>query len=331
MEQVIELTTEDDIVAIRSKLEMSEARRVLMVAPGGNETLHSLVNMKLLARAADNLNIQLALVTGNARMRDMAKEAGLKTYSSEWWARRTGFVGGAAEKAAANESLPPQLHVLETPTPPRVRIEDKKLVLVVGSGRVSIWQHLLSILLIGLLGLAVVMLIFVLAPKARVTVTPQVEVISTEITVTADPAPDVTRIDVENNRIPARPVQVELTLFAEIPTIDKEAAPTDFARGSLVLFNRTQDEQIIPISTTVRTSSGVPIEFITTQTATIPAGTGATTTTAIIAREPGPEGNVSSGQINRFANPTLGLLARVINEAPTLGGAVKQAGVVTEG
>jgi hypothetical protein len=330
MEKIIELATEDDIVAIRSKLEMSDARRVLMVVPGGNETLRSLVNIKLLARSADKLNIQLALITVNARMRDMAREAGLKTYSSKWWAQRTGFVGGAAKKAEPAESLPPQLHVLETPTPPRVRIEGKKLVLVVGNERVSIWQHLLSIVLIGLLGLAVVLLVFTLAPKAKVTVTPQVEVISTELTVTADPAPEVTGIDAENNLIPARPVQVELTLFAEIPTIDKEAAPTDFATGSVVFFNRTQDEQIIPISTTLRTSSGVPIEFMTTQTTTIPAGTGATTSMAVIAVEPGPTGNVPSGQINRFVNPTQGLLARVINEAPTFGGAVRQAGVVTE-
>ncbi|MFQ5578796.1 MAG: baseplate J/gp47 family protein, partial [Anaerolineae bacterium] len=105
--------------------------------------------------------------------------------------------------------------------------------------------------------------------------------------------------------------------------------PVDFAAGTVVIFNRTQDEQIVPVSTTLRTSSGVPVEFMTTLTATVPAGTGATTSTTIIALEPGPRGNVPAGQINRFTNPSLGLLVRVINESPTTGGSVRQAGVVT--
>ncbi len=330
MEQIIQLASDDDIISIKSRLEWVEARRVLLVVPGKNETLCNLVNMKLLARTADTLNIQLALATQHPHTRDMAKEAGIKTFATEWIARRMGFISDMAEKPEPEKTLPPQLHVLETPAPPRVRIKDKKLVLVIGSSRVGILQHLGSIILVGILGLALVLLVFALAPKAIVTLTPQVERISTELIVTADPAPEVTVVDSENNIIPARPVQVELTIFDEVQTIDTEAAPVDLAVGAVVFFNRTQDQQIIPISTTLRTSSGVPIEFVTTQTATIPAGTGATTTTPIVAVEPGPSGNVPAGQINRFVNPTLALLARVINEAPTSGGSVRQAGVVTE-
>jgi hypothetical protein len=45
--------------------------------------------------------------------------------------------------------------------------------------------------------------------------------------------------------------------------------------------------------------------------------------------KPGSGSNVPSGQINRFANPSLGLLVRVINDVPIGGGSVRQAGVVT--
>jgi len=330
MEQIIQLAPDDDIVSIKSRLEWVEARRVLLVVPGKNKTLHNLVNMKLLARTADALNIQLAVATQHAQTRDLAKAAGLKAFATEWLARQTGFISGTVEKVEAQEMLPPQVRVPESPAPPRVRIKDKKLVLVIGSGRVSILQHLGSIVLVGLLGLVLVLLVFALAPKATVTLTPQVEIISTELTVTADPAPEVTTVDAENNIIPARPVQVELTIFDEVQTIDTEAAPVDFAAGSVIFFNRTRDEQTIPVSTTLRTSSGVPIEFITTQETIIPAGPGATANAPIVAAAPGPAGNVPADQINRFANSTLALLARVINETPTGGGSVRQAGVVTE-
>ena len=330
MEQIIQLALDDDIFSIQSRLEWAEARQIVLVIPPKNKALRNLVHMKMLARQADALNLDLTLVTQHTYTRDLAKEAGIKTFATEWLAQRTGYISETAAKIAPEETTSPKVQGLEAPSPPRVRIQDRKLVLVVGRGRVNIWQQLGALLLVGLLGLVVVLLVLVLAPQATVYVTPRIDLISTELILTADPAPEVTTIDPANNIIPAKPVQVELTLFDSVPTINTEAAPVDFAVGSVVFFNRTQDVQRLPISTTLRTSSGVPIEFITTHTTTIPAGTGATTVTNIIAVEPGPSGNVSAGQINRFAVPTLGLLARVINETATSGGSVRQAGVVTE-
>lgn len=329
MEEIIQLAPDDDITSIKTRLEWVDARRVLMVVPRKNKTLRSLVSQKVLARTADTLNIELALVTQDIKTRDSAKQAGIKTYATEWIARKLGFISPVAEKSSPEKTAPPQLQLIETPSPAKVRIKNKKLVVVVGSGRIGFLQQLVSLVIAGLLALALVCLVLALAPAATVTLTPQVDVIKAELMVTADPSLDVTAVDAENSIIPARQVQTELTLFTEVDTIDTETAPVDFAAGRVVIYNRTQDEQIIPISSTLRTSSGVPIEFVTTQTATIPAGTGATTTTGVIALEPGPPGNVASGQINRFVNPSLGLLARVINEVPTSGGSVREAGVVT--
>jgi len=330
MEQIIQLAPDDDITAIRNRLEWAEARRILMIVPRQNKTLRSVVHQKVLARTADMLNIELALVTQDLRTRDAAKQAGTKTFAAEWIARRRGFVGKIAEKPAPEKTTAPQLQLVETPPPPRVRIKNKKLVVVVGSGRVGCFQQLIALILAGMLGLALVLVLLALSPTATVTLVPQVDVITATVTLSADPAAELTDPDRANNAIPAQAVQVEISRFAEVDTVKREDAPVDFATGTVVIFNRTQDEQIVPISTTLRTSSGVPIEFITTQTATVPAGTGATTETTIIALEEGPRGNVPSGQINRFRNPSLGLLARVINEAPTTGGTVRDAGVVTD-
>ena len=174
------------------------------------------------------------------------------------------------------------------------------------------------------------MIILAIVPQGTVTLTPQTDSISTKLIITADPNPEVTTIDRENNITPARPVQTEVTLFTEVPTIAQENAPADFALGEVTFFNRTQIEQTIPMSTIVRTSSGVPVEFLTTYTATIPAGAGQTTTTTVRAVEPGSRGNVLSGQINNFLNPTLGLISRVFNEGSTHEGAERPTGVVTE-
>ncbi len=330
MEQIIQLALDDDITSIRSRLEWSNARRVLLVVPRKNKTLRSLVHQKILARVADRLNIQLALVTLDMKTRDAAKQAGIKTYAAEWIARKRGFISLAADKTEPEKTEAPRLRLVETPSPRRVRIQNKKLVLVVGSGRVGCLQQIIALILAGILALALVLTVLALAPSATVTLTPQVEVITATLTLTADPSPGVTTVDAENNIIPARAVQTELTLFTEVETIDTEESPVGFATGSVVFINRTQDEQLVPISTTLRTSSGVPIEFVTTQTATVPAGTGATASVAVKALEPGPRGNVAAGQINRFANPTQGLLVRVINESAVSGGSMRQAGVVRD-
>ena len=107
-------------------------------------------------------------------------------------------------------------------------------------------------------------------------------------------------------------------------------APVGHAEGTVVFINRTDNEQIIPISTTVSTSAGEQIEFITIVTATIPAGVGALTPTQVIAVEPGPPGNVTAGKINRFVEPSYALLARVVNEQPLIGGTLEPARVVEQ-
>jgi hypothetical protein len=101
-----------------------------------------------------------------------------------------------------------------------------------------------------------------------------------------------------------------------------------YGEGTVVFVNRTPDEQVIPISTTLSTSVGEQILFTIVETATIPAGVGSTTPTLAIAVEPGPKGNVSAAQINRFVDPSYALLARVVNEQPFQGGTLEPTKIV---
>lgn len=328
MEQIIQLAADDDITSIKSRLEWTDARRLLLIIPRKNKTLRSLVHLKILARTASMLNIELALVTQDLQIRDAAKQAKVKIYAAEWMARRAGFISTEVEKTGTEETTPPQLQLVEAPAVSRMRIKNKKLVVVVGKGWVNFLEQFLALILAGVLALALVVVVLAFAPIATITLTPTVERVSTQLTLTANPT--IGAIDRENNIIPAEPIQVEVTIFAEVDTVDTDVAPVDLAQGSVVIFNRTQDEQFVPISTTVRTSSGVPIEFRTTQDAVVPAGPGKTVRVPIRAVEPGPIGNISEGQISRFTNPTLGLLLRVVNDSGTFGGTTRQAKVVTE-
>ncbi len=330
MEQIFELAPDDDITSIRSRLEWSESPRILIIVPRKNKALRNLVNLKLLARTANQLNLKLGLMTQDATIRDLAEEAQLNVYTNERSAQVAGFISPKAQKAKPEKTAAPQLRLVDAAPPPRVRIKNKKLVLVVGSGRVNLWQQLGAFILVGIFSVALVLSFLVLAPAATITLIPEVNSISSQVTITADPNEGVTNIDRENNIVPARPVQVELTLFDEVETLDLDSAPVGLAKGEVVLINRTQAEQTIPISTAVRASSGIPIEFVTTRDVTVPAGPGSIARVGIVAQEPGPIGNVAPGQINRFANPALGFLMRVLNESGTGGGTVELTQVVSE-
>ena len=79
MDQIIHLAPDDDITAIKSRLEWADARRVRLVLPRRKKTLRNVVDHKVLAPTTDPANIETALVQQAIATRDAAKHAGLKT------------------------------------------------------------------------------------------------------------------------------------------------------------------------------------------------------------------------------------------------------------
>jgi hypothetical protein len=349
VQKIIELEKNDDIISIRSRIEYilpelvrqsvqadgSTTRpRLLLVIPRGNQALKSLVNMKLLARTVASRAVDVAVVSQHPTVRDYGKEAGLRVFGSKWAARRAGWVTRETPVANAEATLPPAIESGDAPKlTRRQRRKKKKFVVVSGdhrSGSIKfLAQQLGLLILIVVLAFALVVGFIGLIPQATVSITPVAKSVETELVVFADPEAD--GVDFETLTFPARKTQVELRISGEIETVDTELSPVQRATGDVVFVNRTDQEHIIPMSTTVVSSSGEPVEFLTLFTATIPAGEGATTTpTLIIAAEAGPSGNKQVGQINRFGNPGLDRIVRVINERPTQGGALAPGRIVTE-
>ncbi len=358
MEQILELEVTDDITSIKSRIDYvlpslvspmqgaqgrskPEPRRLLLVVPRKNRTMQSLVNMKLLARMVKNRGVELAIVSDQPMVRDYANEAGVMAFGSIGSAKRVGWIKSKSAVAPTDATLPP---VVADPadeltggdeifaTPPRKSKrkpkEKKKYVLVIGSGRVGILQQLGALVLAIVLAAGLILGVIALLPEATVRLTPIAEPVETELIVKADPT--VKSVDFQELTFPARVSQVELALPGQIETIKTELARVGLAEGTIVFINRTEDEQTIPISTTIATSAGEAIEFISTITVTIPAGVGSLTSAQVIAVEPGPQGNVAPGQINRFVDPNYGLLARVVNEQALSGGTMEPTRVVEQ-
>jgi hypothetical protein len=347
MEQIIELENADDITSIRSRIEFllptltqqsvqaggPERPRLLLIVPRKNKALRSLVNMKLLARITGTRTVDVAIVSGHPRVRDYAKEAGVKVFGTIRSAKRAGWVTSKTPVASPTETIPP---VAPSPTEdelydgqrsPGARVQKRKYVVV--SGRIGVLQQLGALILVFVLAAALVFGVIALLPQATVTITPVSRPVETKLIVKGDP--DVESIDFKELTFPARVDQVELELFGEVETIETELAPVGKATGPVVFVNRTEDEQIIPVTTTVSTSAGEPVKFTTVETATIPPGVGATSTpTLVIAVDPGPTGNVLAGQINRFEEPSYALVARVVNESPIGGGTLEPAKIVVQ-
>ncbi len=362
MEQILKLEDTDDVASIRNRIDFAlpqpisspqdttarvkpKRQRLLLIVPRKNKALQSLVNMKLLARIAKTRAVELAIVSDHPMVRDYAKEAGIKAFGNLKSAKWTRWVTSKAPVTPPDETAPP---VVSFPhkqpgeseqkssedsseaqkTDTRKQSQKKKYVVVTGSGRVGIFQQLGALMLVCVLALALVLAVITLLPQATVTLTPVAQTVETELIVKADP--NAKSVDFQTLTFPARVAQVELAMSGQIETIETELAPVGQAEGPVIFINRTEDEQIIPISTTVSTSAGEQIDFITVETATIPASIGAITSTQVRAVEPGPQGNAAAGKINRFGEPSFALLARVINETPMIGGSMEPAKVVVQ-
>jgi hypothetical protein len=72
---VIYIDVEDDITAIIGKVKLAKEKIVALVPPKRTGVLQSAVNLRLLARAADNANKHLVLITGNHALGSLAASA----------------------------------------------------------------------------------------------------------------------------------------------------------------------------------------------------------------------------------------------------------------
>lgn len=334
--QVIELPGIISAAGLGQALRQVDSRRVILVMPLGDTSTRDLArsNMTLwqvVRRQADAQGLNVALVTRDARIRQLAGDAGLPVF-------------GSVQGAQSHEWRRPRAVLdYEPPQPPRNprqpagearrgRMASRfRLVKVARGDARPLPMVLETLLLIGVLllsAMAVSGLLAFIVPAATVHLVPAQEPLSARVTITA--RPDVEGVDSANNIIPARRIGQRVEGDGTIQATGSRSAPDAPASGVVVFTNRQSTEQQIPAGTTVATSTGINMRFQTLQPATLPGGVGAQVTIGVEAMEPGPAGNVRAGAINTVEGP-LSLSLNVLNPGSMGGGGVKQVPVVTQG
>jgi hypothetical protein len=339
MEYILQLESLDDMASIRGRIDrvlpvgetvLQTRRRLLLVIPDKNTAMQKLVNMKLLARVADNKVLEIALVTDQPVVRDYAREVGFKVFGSIRAAKRSRWISDGAPVALSNQTLPPVLspQPIETETSrlSQKQTRIKRYKVVTGSGIISWWHQGMSLVLTGLLAIAFVLGVVFLLPQATVTLTPVARTVTTDLIVQGDPAAKA--VDFETLTFPARVAQVELSLVGKVDTIEAEFAPAGFASGMVTIINKTDVSQTVPPSTTLTTSSGEYVEFSTLITVEVPGQIDGIATVSVIATEPGPIGNVGVGQVSRFLDPQYSVDLRAINQSSFGGGTYELTRIV---
>jgi hypothetical protein len=315
VEQIIYLEVDDDIAAIRDRLEWAQARRVLLVIPPRCRTLGNLVNLKLLQRHVRNLAMEAALVTRDGTTQELAHEVGLPVFSSLGRAQRAKWYGRRVV-----EKAPPRLREYKGPRP-------REPMLPAWSESPGRGQQILAFAFFSILFLFLAAAVLLLVPSATVTLRPVSETVSETLLVQANP--EIELIDYQTGEIPARLVEIKVEATDHISTMAKRDAADARATGTVIFINKINESVEIPLGTVVGTSAGTNIRFTTIETATLPAAVGGTAETGIVAAEPGPSGNADAFMINTVEGP-LALQVRVVNDKPTGGGNMKQVGVVTQ-
>jgi hypothetical protein len=325
MQQIIYLEVDDDLPAIRDRLEWAQARRVMLVIPPQSKTLRSLVNLRVLRRYAQHLALDVALVTRDPQTRRLAKGEGFPVLGSTGRGRGRRWRGSVLRRARGGVQ---QVVRPDDDWAYREKGRTRRRWMG-GSTPAAVWGQRLVGLVIGVVMLVVLVgAALVLLPEATVVLTPYSEPLAVQLELHANPEAEDNSLS--KMQVPARFVEVEVEDEAQIPTVSKRDAPDAPAVGTVVFVNLTNAPVQVPVSTTLRTGSGASVRFMTVTSATLAAQIGATATADVIALEPGLAGLVAASTVNLVEDPVLARQVRVVNEQPTRGASVKQVGVVTQ-
>ena len=190
------------------------------------------------------------------------------------------------------------------------------------------WAFMTLVFVLGLL--APVAAGYFVMPGARLTMAPAkvplraVARVTVVVPVGEEEGPD--EIDFEGQRITGRRVSAEVGGEAATAATGKTEVPSSRATGTVVFSNLLAQDYTVGQGTLVRTSAGTPVRFATAGDVTVPPLDRAAV--GIEALEPGPQGNVDVGLINRIEGAAARAV-RVTNPEPTQGGGVSPVRAVT--
>ncbi len=329
--QIIPLQSEDDIVSICDRLDWAHDTRIIFVLPEDGGVLREGLDLVRLRRYADEMRVDVALVTPDADISRQARALGIPVFATiglarknrrGWWRgrKRSELVGLPANgddrfagfRRAPRMSAPDKEEAHRRLSPP------------------ATWQQwglryaaiLLFFVVVALLYVAFIYVV----PGATVTLKPESLPLRIEQPILADPV--IEAVDYQRNLVPARILTTTSEWQAEMEPAGSVEVAEAPARGTVVFVNLLDQPVTIPAGTRVSTSDGRQLAYRTLDEATLPGVVNGTVEVAIIAEEPGPQGNVDAGLINRVEGP-LAAQVEVRNLEPVAGGGTRPAKAVT--
>ncbi|MCB9451917.1 MAG: hypothetical protein H6672_10790 [Anaerolineaceae bacterium] len=320
----IQLETGDDANSIRDRLSFLRGERVLLIWPEEGTIMTRKLDLVLIQREAMRRAIRLALVTHDSQVIRNATELNISTFETIGASERGRWQRGRSKVFTNRFQRPKHEPEAEELKEVATRIGDDEDT----PGRKR-RRWLTRLVILAVVAALLGGIAYVVVPTATIRLTPAQSVITQTVELVADP--QAAGVDVENAVIRSTMLRVQVEETGTLETTGTQDLGAVPASGSVVFINQTNSGVNIPAGTVVSTSSGTPIQFRTTQSAELGAGTGLQIEVPIEAfqNQFGDAGNVESGLINTVIGP-LANSVTVRNLAPTSGGENRVVRVVSQ-
>ena len=297
-QETLTFAQNEGIGSILSKLDGLPSREIAIVAPPHLRVFRNPVSMRLLQRKAEDIGLEVTIISEDELTRQLCAEIGFACYSDANGFRR------------------------ENSTPRRF---EQSL-----SGTRLRWVSVAAGL--GLLAFIFFVGYFAL-PAASIIITPASTALAADLPVTADSSTNT--VDLGTGKIPAHVVTSgDVEGSTTISASGQRDVPNQAARGFVTFTNLTDQPVNVPKNTIVL--AGKVAFFTASDTAVSPSikigstpipGAGSASIQAV---DPGDAGNVSVGAITAVQG-AFALKVSVINRSATTGGSNKKATYLSSG
>lgn len=310
--QLIPLESHDDLISIRDRMSWAKTPRILLVWPKSERIPLRPLDLKVLQRHAASLGAQLGLVTRHRNIRREAQALGIPVFHSTGQAQRNPWPEHILRKKRARRISAQILR------------EKRKQVQVPGAAWLAHPLVRISFFTLGVLAVLVLVTLFI--PRARVILSPETDTQKATLPILADPSIDTVFI---TGSIPSRELRVTVEGSQEAPVSGKVPIPQNKAKGTVTFRNLTEEPVMIPAGT-VLTSTGLPgVRFLTMKAGRVEGGLQEMIDVPVEAENAGSEGNVDAEAILAIEGD-LGLLVTVTNAEPTRGGSDRMMEAASE-
>lgn len=333
---VIYIDIEDDVTAVIEKLKNSNEKIIALVPPKGNAVLQSVVNLKLIKRAADNAGKQPVIVTNNQAL--VALAGGLSLYVAKNLQSKPVLASAAAEvpeeeavevsdEAIAEEPSGPiplsddtgdevelsgaELAALKAADTPKKADTVAKTKKGKNKNKVPNFDNFKKKLLIGGgIALLALIVLFILFGRTKATVVLRAETTPVDVAFDANLNASSSQSDPETYNLKAQTQESKKTITQSFTATGQKDLGTK-ASGNMTLSIPcsavTSFPATVPSGTTVSASG---LNFVTQSTATLstPGGGGGcrfSGTTSVAAQNNGDQYNLSPRSYSVSGNSSI--------------------------